>query len=110
MSLDTAQALEQSSSGHRLGLSLLVIATAQLMLVLDDSMANVALPTIQHELAVDPAHLPWIVNGYILTFGALLLLGGRIGDLWGSRRTLPGGLALSSSAPWPEAWVRAPRC
>ncbi len=73
---------------------LLVIATAQLMLVLDDSIVNIALPTIQQELGVDPVHLPWIVNGYILTFGALLLLGGRIGDLWGRRRTLQVGLAL----------------
>jgi EmrB/QacA subfamily drug resistance transporter len=73
---------------------LLVIATAQLMLVLDDSIVNIALPTIQQELGVDPVHLPWIVNGYILTFGALLLLGGRIGDLWGRRRTLQVGVAL----------------
>jgi EmrB/QacA subfamily drug resistance transporter len=73
---------------------LLVIATAQLMLVLDDSIVNIALPTIQQELAVDPVHLPWIVNGYILTFGALLPLGGRIGDLWGRRRALQVGLAL----------------
>jgi EmrB/QacA subfamily drug resistance transporter len=73
---------------------LLVIATAQLMLVLDDSIVNIALPSIQRELGVDPVHLPWIVNGYILTFGALLLLGGRIGDLWGRRGTLQVGLAL----------------
>src|SRR6476469_4192048 len=73
---------------------LLVIASAQLMLVLDDSIVNIALPTIQQELGVDSVHLPWIVNGYILTFGALLLVGGRIGDLWGRRRTLQTGLAL----------------
>ncbi len=73
---------------------MLVIASAQLMLVLDDSIVNIALPTIQRELGVDPVHLPWIVNGYILTFGALLVLGGRIGDLWGRRHTLQAGLAL----------------
>lgn len=73
---------------------LLVIATAQLMLVLDDSIVNVALPSIQSELGVNPVHLPWIVNAYILTFGALLLLGGRIGDLWGRRGTLQVGLGL----------------
>lgn len=73
---------------------LLVITAAQLMLVLDDSIVNIALPSIQTELGVDPVHLPWIVNGYILTFGALLLLGGRIGDLWGRRGTLQAGLAL----------------
>jgi MFS family permease len=64
------------------------------MLVLDDSIVNVALPSIQRELGVDAVHLPWIVNGYILAFGALLLLGGRAGDLWGRRRTLQVGLGL----------------
>lgn len=73
---------------------LLTIATAQLMLVLDDSIVNIALPNIQDELGVDPVHLPWVVNGYILAFGALLLLGGRIGDLWGRKRTLQVGLAV----------------
>jgi EmrB/QacA subfamily drug resistance transporter len=73
---------------------LLVIATAQLMLVLDDSIVNIALPSIQQELGVDPVHLPWIVNAYILAFGALLLLGGRIGDLYGRRRALQAGLAI----------------
>ena len=73
---------------------LLVIATAQLMLVLDDSIVNIALPSIQRELGVDPVHLPWIVNAYILAFGALLLLGGRVGDLWGRRRVLQVGLTL----------------
>lgn len=73
---------------------LLVIATAQLMLVLDDSIVNTALPNIQQELGVDPVYLPWIVNAYILVFGALLLLGGRIGDLYGGRRALQVGLAV----------------
>jgi MFS family permease len=71
-------------AGLRSGLiPLLVIATAQLMLVLDDSIVNIALPGIQQELGIDAVHLPWIVNGYILAFGALLLPGGRIGDLYG---------------------------
>lgn len=73
---------------------LLVIATAQLMLVLDDSIVNIALPSIQNELHVDAVHLPWIVNAYILAFGALLLLGGRIGDLWGRQRTLQLGITV----------------
>ncbi len=73
---------------------LLVIATAQLMLVLDDSIVNIALPSIQQDLGVTAAHLPWVVNAYILAFGALLLLGGRIGDLWGRRRTLQLGIAI----------------
>ncbi|WP_447037257.1 MFS transporter [Streptomyces sp. DSM 118878] len=73
---------------------LLVIATAQLMLVLDDSIVNIALPSIQRDFGVTAEHLPWVVNAYILAFGALLLLGGRIGDLWGRRRTLQLGIAV----------------
>jgi EmrB/QacA subfamily drug resistance transporter len=75
-------------------LSLLVIATTQLMLVLDDSIVNIALPSIQRDLGVEAHDLPWVVNAYILAFGALLLLGGRLGDLWGRRRTLQLGIAI----------------
>ncbi|MFP3460008.1 MFS transporter [Arthrobacter globiformis] len=83
------------TTGQRGGLiPLLVIATTQLMLVLDDSIVNIALPSIQRELGVEALHLPWVVNAYILAFGALLLLGGRIGDLWGRRRTVQLGVAV----------------
>ena len=71
-----------------------VIASAQLMVVLDDSIVNIALPSIHAELDVAPTLLPWVVNAYILAFGSLLLLGGRIGDLRARRRTLRVGLAL----------------
>jgi EmrB/QacA subfamily drug resistance transporter len=82
-------------TGRQSGLiPLLVIATTQLMLVLDDSIVNIALPSIQRDLGVEALHLPWVVNAYILAFGALLLLGGRIGDLWGRRRTLQLGIAI----------------
>lgn len=80
------------------GVPLLVIATAQLMLVLDDSIVNIALPSIQRELDVTAVHLPWVVNAYILAFGALLLLGGRIGDLWGRRGTLQAGIGIFVAA------------
>jgi MFS family permease len=83
---------------ERLGLPLLVIATAQLMLVLDDSIANIALPTIQKELGISPSTLPWVINAYILAFGGLLLFGGRVGDLFGRRRTLRFGMALFTAA------------
>ena len=84
--------------GQRLGLSLFVIAMAQLMLVLDDSIANVALPTIQRDLGISPANLPWVVNAYILAFGGLLLFGGRIGDLFGRRRVFQLGITLFTGA------------
>ncbi|MCK9795230.1 MFS transporter [Isoptericola sp. 4D.3] len=88
-------AKNQTTTSQRGALvALLVIATAQLMLVLDDSIVNIALPSIQTELDVEAVDLPWVVNAYILAFGALLLLGGRVGDLWGRRRTLQAGIAL----------------
>ena len=84
-----------TATGGRGGLvPLLVIATTQLMVVLDDSVVNIALPSIQRELGVHAVHLPWVVNGYIVAFGALLLLGGRLGDVWGRRRTLQLGIAI----------------
>ena len=79
-------------------ISLLVIATAQLMLVLDDSIANIALPTIQNELGISAAHLPWVINAYILAFGGLLLFGGRMGDLFGRRRLLQAGMVIFTVA------------
>jgi EmrB/QacA subfamily drug resistance transporter len=89
---------EASAAGRRLGLSLLVIATAQLMLVLDDSIANIALPSIQTDLDVSAANLPWVINAYVLVFGALLLFGGRVGDLLGRRRVLRIGLVVFVAA------------
>lgn len=88
----------EAKMGRSLGLPLLVIATAQLMLVLDDSIANIALPTIQKELGISPSSLPWVINAYILAFGGLLLFGGRIGDLFGRRRALRIGMALFTAA------------
>jgi EmrB/QacA subfamily drug resistance transporter len=92
------RAAEASSTDRRLGLSLLVIATAQLMLVLDDSIANIALPSIQADLGVSAANLPWVINAYVLVFGALLLFGGRVGDLIGRRRVLRLGLLIFVAA------------
>ena len=80
-----------SAAPRRLGLAMLVIATAQLMLVLDDTIANIALPTIQTELGVSAAALPWVVSSYVLAFGGLLLFGGRFGDLLGKHRVLRAG-------------------
>ena len=86
------------SDNPGLGLPLIVIATAQLMLVLDDSVANIALPTIQNELGISSAMLPWVINAYILTFGGLLLFGGRVGDLFGRRRVFRLSVALFTVA------------
>src|ERR1700677_468885 len=79
-----------SAQPRRLGLALAVIAAAQLMVVLDSTIVNVALPHIQRALGFSDTNLEWVVNAYALAFGGLLLLGGRSGDLLG-RRGRPGG-------------------
>lgn len=83
-----------AQAAPRAGIALLVVATAQLMLVLDDTIANIALPSIQDDLGVPTSLLSWIVSAYVLAFGALLLFGGRLGDLYGRRRILRVGLVL----------------
>src|SRR5215471_15197447 len=87
-----------ATAGPRLGLALLVIATAQLMVVLDATIVNVALPHIQRALGFSGSGLEWVVNAYALTFGGLMLLGGRAGDLLGRRRVFIAGLLLFSAA------------
>src|SRR5262245_4835401 len=83
---------------RRLGLALLVLATAQLMVVLDATIVNVALPHIQRALGFSGSGLASVVNAYALTVGGLLLLGGRAGDLLGRRKMFIAGLLLFSAA------------
>ena len=87
-----------AGGNRRLGLALLVIATAQLMVVLDATIVNVALPHIQRALGFSGSGLEWVVNAYAVTFGGLLLLGGRAGDILGRRRVFVFGLLLFSAA------------
>jgi EmrB/QacA subfamily drug resistance transporter len=75
---------------------LAVILTAQMMVVLDATIVNVALPHIQRSLGFSSSSLSWVLNAYVLTFGGLLLLGARSGDLLGRRRTFLAGIALFS--------------
>ena len=70
----------------RLGTVLLVIVTAYLMVGVDSTVVNVALPDIQKDLDFSATGLSWVLNAYTLTFGGLLLLGGRVGDIAGRRR------------------------
>src|ERR1700686_2783331 len=79
---------------RNLNIALVVIALAQLMVVLDVAIVNVALPSIQRELHFAPADLEWVVNAYAIAFGGLLLLGGRTGDLFGRRRMFVIGALL----------------
>jgi EmrB/QacA subfamily drug resistance transporter len=83
---------------RRLGLALVIIATAQLMVVLDATIVNVALPHIETALNFSGKNLEWVVNAYALAFGGLLLLGGRLGDLFGRRRMFIAGLIVFTAA------------
>src|SRR6478735_2484664 len=87
------------SSYDRRWLILAVIATAQLMIVLDLTIVNIALPSAQRDLGFSNDERQWIVTAYSLAFGSLLLLGGKLGDLFGRKRTLIvglGGFAIAS--------------
>src|ERR1700710_1157072 len=80
-------------------LALILLCSAQFVVVLDASIVNVALPTIGKALDFSQENLPWVVNAYVLTFGGFLLLGGRTADLMGRRRGFMGGPFLGGVAP-----------
>jgi MFS family permease len=99
---------------HAGGLAMALICSAQFVLQLDFSIVNVALPTIQADLHMAAAELQWVVTGYALTFGSLLLLGGRLADLLGRRRLLIIGLIVFAVASlacglarWPAMLIAA---
>src|SRR5450755_3013790 len=79
-------------------MALIVLCLGSLMIVLDSTIVNVALPSMKRDLGFTQASLAWVVNGYLLTFGGFLLLGGRLGDLYGHRRLFIGGIALFTLA------------
>jgi EmrB/QacA subfamily drug resistance transporter len=99
----------------RLAAALVVISAAQLMVVLDATIITVALPSIQRALHFSPANLEWVISGYTLAFGGLLLLGGRLGDVLGRRRMFVLGLAvfslgsLAGGLATTSAWLIASR-
>src|SRR5580704_16268876 len=78
--------------------TLMVVCLAQLMVVLDVTIVNVALPSIQHDLHFSQANLTWVVNAFLITFGSLLLLAGRLGDLAGRKRVFLAGLTIFTAA------------
>ncbi|WP_377269071.1 MFS transporter [Peterkaempfera sp. SMS 1(5)a] len=84
----------KAGKGQRPGIALAVIAAAQLMVVLDATIVNIALPHIQDALKFSTTDLSWVINAYTLTFGGLLLLGGRAGDILGRRRVFIVGVLL----------------
>jgi EmrB/QacA subfamily drug resistance transporter len=87
-----------SSSERRRWLALGVVCLAQLMIVLDTTIVNVALPAIQRELRFTQGNLTWVVNAFLVTFGSFLLLAGRLGDLFGRKRVFLAGVTLFTAA------------
>ena len=82
------------SSSRTRWFALIVLCLGTLMIVLDTTIVNVALPSIRTDLGFSQTSLAWVVNAYLLTFGGLLLLGGRLGDLYGHRRLFLAGIGL----------------
>jgi EmrB/QacA subfamily drug resistance transporter len=113
--IDGSPASPAAGVPRHLGLALVVIAAAQLMVVLDATIVNVALPTIRAALGFSDNGLEWVVNAYALTFGGFLLLGGRAGDILGRRRVFIAGIVLFSAASLlggfatGQAWLLAAR-
>ncbi|MFF7214769.1 MFS transporter [Streptomyces sp. NPDC008238] len=84
-------------TGHP-GIALFIIAACQLMIVLDSTIVNVALPNIQRSLGFSTTDLSWVLSAYTLTFGGMLLLGGRAGDILGRRRVFTTGIVVFTLA------------
>ena len=103
---------------NRKWLALYVLCLGDVLIVLDSTIVNVALPSIQADLGFSDASLAWVVNAYLLTFGGFLLLGGRLSDLFGRRRLFLIGLVLFTAhvarlRDWParrSSWLSAERC
>jgi EmrB/QacA subfamily drug resistance transporter len=86
------------SEGASRWLALIVLCGGMLMIVLDATIVNVALPSIQRDLGFSQSSLAWVVNAYLIPFGGLLLLAGRLGDLVGRKRVFMAGLAVFTAA------------
>src|SRR5438477_8112165 len=85
-------------SDRRRWVTLFIVCMAQLMIVLDVTIVNVALPSIQRDLHFSQANLSWVVNAFLVTFGSLLLLAGRLGDLAGRKRVFLAGVITFTGA------------
>src|SRR3981081_1572519 len=89
---------ETPVSDRRRWLTLVVVCFGQLMIMVDATIVNVALPSIQRDLHFTQADLTWVVNAYLITFGSFLLLAGRAGDLIGRKKVFLAGVALFAAA------------
>jgi MFS family permease len=95
---DAAAVGTDGATHDRRWVALYVLCVGMLMIVLDVTVVNVALPSIQDDLGFSTASLAWVVNAYLIAFGGLLLLAGRFGDLLGRRRIFLAGVGLFTLA------------
>ena len=93
-----ASAATASTIDRRRWIALVVVCLGQLMIIIDTTIVNVALPFIQQDLRFSQANLTWVVNAYLITFGSFLLLAGRLGDLIGRKRVFLSGLVIFTAA------------
>src|ERR671936_2229343 len=93
-----ARSMSPITDLRRRWLALYVLCLASLMIVLDVTIVGVALPSIRQDLGFSETSLAWVVNGYLLTYGGFLLLGGRLGDLFGHQRLFIAGITLFTLA------------
>src|SRR5213082_213908 len=89
---------DSSTRDRRRWMALVVVCLAQLMIVLDTTIVNVALPSIQRDLHFTQGNLTWVVNAFLITFGSFLLLAGRLGDLFGRKRVFLAGVTIFTVA------------
>src|SRR5947208_3353702 len=90
--------LIKGPAGPSRWLALVVLCAGMLMIILDQRIVNVALPAIQRDVGFSQSSLAWVVNAYLIPFGGLLLLAGRLGDLLGRKRILISGLVIFTAA------------
>src|SRR5690349_24439487 len=93
-----ATTTEEQPQDRSRWIALVVLCVGMLMIVLDATIVNVALPSIQDDLGFSQSNLAWVVNAYLIAFGGLLLLAGRLGDLLGRRDVFLTGLVLFTAA------------
>src|SRR3954464_15757485 len=100
--------LDLPDNAGRAAIGIAIVLSAQLMFILDATVVNVALPKIHVALGFGPASLSWVLSGFTLAFGGLLLLGGRLGDVYGRRRLFLAGVAFFTLASLLGGLAQAP--
>src|SRR5881275_3143385 len=98
MTVGTIGPRPQSNPRDSRWVALVILCLGFLMIILDSTIVNVALPSIQHDLHFSQSSLAWVMNAYLIAFGGLLLLAGRLGDLFSRRGVFLTGLAVFTAA------------